>query len=88
MKKLEKMFKDEERRWEDYEDQRVKFHLIQEREREKLRIYEDTKLKRIKRLIESDLNYDSDVEKAKIKKNPKKYDEYKLLRQRERYFKL
>ena len=79
------MFKDEERNWEDYEEQRVKIYLIvQEREREKHRIYEETKAKRIKRLIESDLNYDSSEEKAKIKKNQKKYEEYKLLRQKER----
>lgn len=84
MKKLEKMFKDEERNWEDYEEQRVKIVKIQEREREKHKIYEETKAKRIKRLIESDLNYDSTEEKAKIKKNQKKYEEYKLLRQKER----
>ena len=62
---------------------KIKFK-IKDRDKDKARIYEDTKSKRIKRLIEKDLNYNSEEEKLKRKKNPKKYEEYKSLRQKER----
>lgn len=79
------MFKDEERKWEEYEEHRVISFIIKDREKDKQRIQEETRAKKIKRLIEADLNHDSSEEKAKIKKNPKKYEEYQLLRMKERY---
>jgi len=79
LKKQEKLFKEEEYKWEKHEEQR-------DRERQKLRHHEDDFLKRKKRLLEKELNYDSTEEKKKIKSNPKYYEEHKQIRIKEREF--
>ena len=79
LKKLEKQFKEEEHKWEKYEESR-------EKERQKMKHHQEDFLKRKKRLLEKDINYDSTEEKKKIKSNPKFYEEYKQMRIKEREF--
>ena len=76
-KKLEKLFKEEEKRWEKREEEK-------ERERIKESIYEEDLAKRKKRLLDKDLNYNSDEEKQKYKKNSKYFEERNKLRNKER----
>lgn len=78
-KKLEKQFKEDEHKWEKHEE-------AVEKERQKLKHYEEDLLKRKKRLLEKDLNFDSSEEKKRIKANPKFYEEYKHMRIKEREF--
>jgi RNA-binding protein 25 len=77
IKKLEKLFKEEEKRWERHEED-------MERDRKREIEESDDLLRRKKRLIEKDLNYDTDEEKKKIKQNPRKYEERRIMRERER----
>jgi len=77
LKKLEKEYKDEEKKWEKREEDKA-----YDREREKQ--YEEDKVKRKRRLIEKDLNYDSDAEKERMKKNPKAFEEHNLIKIQER----
>jgi len=79
LKKLEKIFKEEEYKWEKHEE-------TKEKERQKLKHFEEDLLKRKKRLLEKDLNYESSEEKKKIKSNPKFFEEYKQMRIKEREF--
>ena len=79
LKKLEKNFKDEERKWEKHEEEK-------EKERLRLKHHEEDLLKKKKRLIEKDIDYDSADEKKKIKSNSKFYEEYKQMRIKEREF--
>lgn len=76
-KKIEKQYKDEEKRWERHEE---------DKERERMReIHAEEDLKRRKkRLIEKDLNYDSEEEKRKMRQNPKKYEDYRIMREKEK----
>ena len=60
-KKLETQYIEEEKKWEKHEEER-------EKERNRSKIAEEDMLKRKKRLIERDLNYDSEDEKRQIEK--------------------
>jgi RNA-binding protein 25 len=77
IKKLEKQFKEDEKRWERHEE---------ERDREKIREIqlEEELIRRKKRRKEKDLNYDSEEEKIKIKQNPKKFEEHRAMRDKEK----
>jgi RNA-binding protein 25 len=77
LKKREKLFKDEEKRWERHEEER-------EKESQKLLQDEEENLKRKKRLIQKDLSFDIEEEKRFLKMYPKKVEEKKILRDKEK----
>lgn len=79
VKRLEKMFRDEEKKWEKHEDDR-------DRERSRRKYEKESFAHQKKKLIEKDLNYDSDIEKKKIGQNSKKYEEHLQMRLREKEY--
>lgn len=78
-RKLEKQFLEDEKKWERKEEDK-------ERERHKNKTFEEDFARRKKRLIERDLNYDSDEEKRRMREAPNKYEEFKALRIKEKEF--
>jgi RNA-binding protein 25 len=78
-KKLEKQYLDEIKRWEKHEEDR-------ERERLRSKQSEEDQLRRKKRLVERDLNYDSAEEKKKLKENPRRLEDVKHMRNKENEF--
>lgn len=79
IKKLEKAFKDEERRWLRHEEE-------VERERSNMKQEKEYLQHKKEKLLEKDLNYDSDKEKEKIARDPKKYEEHKEDRIKEKEY--
>ncbi len=77
LKRREKLFKDDEKRWERHEEER-------EKESQKILQDEEENLKRKKRMIQKDLNFDLEEEKKFIKMYPKKIEERKILRDKEK----
>lgn len=71
--RLEKQFREEEKNWEKREEEK-------ENQRRRNKVLAEAREKRKESLIERDLNYESDDEKEKIKKNPKKYQERHKMR--------
>jgi hypothetical protein len=78
-KKMDKQYLDEEKRWEKREEEK-------EKERHKNKLSEEDIYKRKKRLIEKDINFNSDEEERKNKENPKRLEEIKLIRLKEKEF--
>lgn len=79
LKKLEKAFKDEERRWLRHEED-------VEREKSNFKHEKEYLQHKKEKLLEKDLNYDSDKEKEKIARDPKKYEEHKEDRIKEKEY--
>jgi RNA-binding protein 25 len=77
VKKLEKQFKEDEKKWERHEEDK-------EREIAKEIHFEEDLNRKKRRLMEKDLNYDSEEEKRKIKSNQKKYEERRQMRIKEK----
>ncbi|MCQ2815879.1 MAG: hypothetical protein MJ252_01310 [archaeon] len=77
LKKLDKIFKDEEKRWIRHEEDKMK---EASKEKEEKEFWE----KRIKKLIEADINFDSDEERKKMELNPKKYEAREAMRLKEK----
>jgi RNA-binding protein 25 len=77
IRRMEKHWKEEESRWKKYEDDH-------ENERIRIKKAEETLSKRKKKLIERDLNYDSEEEKRNMKQNIKRLEELKQIRIKER----
>ena len=79
IKKMEKLFIEEEKKWLKYEDMKLreKSHLRHEKERMK---------RRKQKLLERDLNFDIEIEKQKRLENPKKYEEHEQERLKEKEF--
>jgi hypothetical protein len=73
--KLEKQFVDNVKKWERHEEDK-------ERERIRNKTSEEDLYKRKKRLMERDLNYDSEEEKKRLK-DPKRIEELKAMRMKE-----
>lgn len=79
LKKLEKAFRDEERRWLRHEED-------VEREKSQMKHEKEYIQHKKQKLLEKDLNYDSEKEKEKIAQNPKKYEEHRQNRIKEKEY--
>ena len=73
LEKNEKYYKEDLKKWERHEEDRDREIQKEIQEQEEL-------IKKKKKLLEKDLNYDSEDEKKKIKQNQKKYEELREMR--------
>lgn len=79
LKKMEKAFREEERKWLKHEEDKEKELSYLKHEKEYLALKKQ-------KLMEKDLNYNSDIEKKKMLSNPKKYEEHEKERIKEKEY--